>query len=503
MLRLIEIAEGRTGGLWEPIFVFTLLIFSLVAPRRGADGGVIRYGVIRALLLVYYPVYVLSLSLDSWGNLGQTLHFFARLALFIAFIRMFLLVSFEVVLPRLTGAVVSRIVTDIVHGVVYLAGILWLLRGAGLDAVSLLTTGTVLGAVIGLSLQETLGNIFAGLAVQAEEPFRVGEWVAVEGTGLLGQVMEINWRATRIRTEDDEMVDIPNGLIARSAIRNFNAPDPTFELELPFTAPYHVSPGVVRDIAVRAAQRVASLDPRPPWCGITGFHESGVAYRLRFYSRSMPNRREQLSEVAENLWSGLSERGLTVGFPLRLQYQHPGPYLAHTGPAGGVDTAEHQQRFHALARLDFLAPLSIADRQQLADELERLHEPAGAIVVAEGDETPACYLVITGTLLGRDGQGVERTLGMGAYFGELTLMTGLPQPETVVAQTEVSLLRIDPRMLQERLAHSQPEILARIGAILARRCEARQEAASGASAPEGALVEGQIVSRMRRLFGLR
>ena len=513
MLHLIEIAEGRTAGLWEPIIVLLILMFTTVAPRRAFSGAPIRYGLIRFLLLVYFPVYMVSLSLDSWGNLGTTLHFFARLAMAIAYIRLTLFLFLDVMLPRARSQATSRIVSDIVHGIVYIVGVLWLLRGAGLDALSLLTTGTVLGAVIGLSLQETLGNIFAGLAVQTEEPFSVGDWISLEGMSLVGQVLEVNWRATLIKTEDEEQINIPNAVIARTPIRNFNAPDPAFEVELPFSVPYHISPTQVKEIAERAATQVGWCDPRRPVCMVVAFDDSGVRYRLRFYSHQMAQRREQVSEVFENLWSGLAERGIPVGIPAREVRTF------EIRPPGDEPDASLAPRLHALARLDVFTPLSLEDRRRLASRLEHARFPAGEIVSRQGDVEPSCTLIVSGHLeaVAAQGDGApaedgappaeppSRRLGPGDFFGELTLLTGAPHPATVRAVTDVEAFVLRQAMLTDLLGHSQPAVLAAIGHALAQRCEAGGQPGPLGDAPRPpspGQVEGQILDRMKRLFRL-
>ena len=79
----------------------------------------------------------------------------------------------------------------------------------------LLTTSAVGAVVVGFALQDTLGNLFAGLAIQIEKPFRVGQWIQVSGRE--GQVQEITWRATKLRTKDGEFLIVPNSVIVERA----------------------------------------------------------------------------------------------------------------------------------------------------------------------------------------------------------------------------------------------------------------------------------------------
>ena len=86
----------------------------------------------------------------------------------------------------------------------------------------LFATSAIAAAVLGFALQETLGNAFAGLAIQTEKPFRVGHWVGV--AGFEGRVIEVTWRATKIRTKSGNLVVLPNNVVAREAINNYTEP---------------------------------------------------------------------------------------------------------------------------------------------------------------------------------------------------------------------------------------------------------------------------------------
>ncbi len=119
----------------------------------------------------------------------------------------------------------SKIFRDIIQVLVFVAVALLTLRAMGLEPGSLLTTSALLTAVIGLSLQETLGNLFAGLAIQAQRPFAVGDWIQFENdAALVGRVTEINWRATKVITNDMVEVVVPNGVLAKAPIRNYTQP---------------------------------------------------------------------------------------------------------------------------------------------------------------------------------------------------------------------------------------------------------------------------------------
>ena len=108
-------------------------------------------------------------------------------------------------------------------------------------------------------MQETLGNAFAGLAIQIEKPFRVGHWITVGSHE--GSVREITWRATKILTKSGNMVILPNSLVAREAINNYSEPTTPTRLYVEVGVGYQVPPNEARDALLSALLQRAARAP--------------------------------------------------------------------------------------------------------------------------------------------------------------------------------------------------------------------------------------------------
>src|SRR3954453_7401700 len=105
---------------------------------------------------------------------------------------------------RLRSRPLPQIFLDVVQTLVYALALLITLRGAGVDAASLLTGSALVTVAVGLSLRDTLGNLFAGLAIQAQHPFDVGDLIQFDQHAQhIGRVVEINWRVTKVLTLDE------------------------------------------------------------------------------------------------------------------------------------------------------------------------------------------------------------------------------------------------------------------------------------------------------------
>jgi small-conductance mechanosensitive channel len=185
------------------------------------------------LLLAYVAIDVATaVYLFSDTTHGQ-LTAFAKLALAAAIINaaVFLLVN-----PLRVDRVPEKFPTILQDAIVI---VLVLLASTFLSQ-QLVTTSAVSAVVIGFALQDTLGNAFAGLAIQSEKPFHVGQWVRVGDHE--GRVAEVTWRATKLRTKAGNFVILPNNVVAKEAIVNYSEPAAPLRLDVEVGASYLVPP---------------------------------------------------------------------------------------------------------------------------------------------------------------------------------------------------------------------------------------------------------------------
>ena len=158
----------------------------------------------------------------------------------------------------------------------------------------LIATSGVLFMIIGLAVQLNITNLFAGVALNLERPFRVGDWIQIHGRtpdldeGVIGMVTDINWRTTRLRTADDTEVVIPNGVISEKTITNFMAPGEMSRFELRFTIPPAWPPETVIPVMQKAIDQVVGgdrdgpLPDPPPRVRINRATERGIEYAVRY-----------------------------------------------------------------------------------------------------------------------------------------------------------------------------------------------------------------------------
>lgn len=158
----------------------------------------------------------------------------------------------------------------------------------GISLTPFLTAFGIAGIVLGLALQDTLGNLFAGLYLTADRPIGPGQYVQVKLPDVLveGYVLGIGWRSTRIRDLGDRIVVIPNARLAGSVLTNFEPPGRPMTLAVPVTVASTADPGQVADALVAEAHAARAdlpgllADPAPRALAVTAVHPGTFAFTL-------------------------------------------------------------------------------------------------------------------------------------------------------------------------------------------------------------------------------
>jgi small-conductance mechanosensitive channel/CRP-like cAMP-binding protein len=364
----------------------------------------------------------------------------------------------------------------------------FVLRDTGLVAASAASA-----VVVGFALQDTLGNAFAGLAIQIEKPFRVGHWIRVGEH--VGVVEEITWRATKLRTRAGAFVIVPNSVISKEAIVNFNEPVRPVRFSLDIGATYAKGPNDVREALFEAVHRssLALREPKPV-VHLVDFGNSAIVYRVKFWVAEFAEEDAALDEVRTAIYYSFARNGIEIPYPIQVEYSREEAPAAL--PANAVAGA--------LARVDLFAVLDDDARAQLASRTVERVFGAGEVIVRQGDTGRSLFVVHRGEVVVRlepDGREVARTQP-GGVFGEMSLLTGDPRTATVAAARDTVVLEIDAEALRE-VVLSRPASIAAISRLVVER-RAGLDAAQAAARDDAGLVaqSESLLDRMRRFLRL-
>jgi small-conductance mechanosensitive channel len=358
----------------------------------------------------------------------------------------------------------------------------------------LLTTSAVGAVVVGFALQDTLGNAFAGLALQSEKPFRAGHWIRVGGFD--GCVVEVTWRATKLRTKAGNFVIVPNNIAAKEAIVNFSEPAVPTRIELDVGASYLATPGEVKAGILEAIAQVPRVLRSPePDALLLAFDGSAITYRARFWIADFEFDDEACDEVRTAIYYAFARRNIEIPWPIEVGYSREWPE---------PDAATKQrQREVALAGVDIFARLSDDQRRTIAAATKIRLFGNGEAIVRQGKPGQSMFVVCSGrvSVVLEPSQQQVATIETGGYFGEMSLLTGDPRTATVRAVGDVSVLEIDADVFRA-IGAVDPQAVEQIGlAAMTRRAELDQVRET-AQAAAVAAVPASFVARMKKFLRL-
>ena len=490
---LLLIALAVTGGLLRArsyeraVFLNTLWLFLLCVLGQGV-----------------------AVLLDALGFTGgaSTVYLIFRIGAAITFIRLAGFGVFRLLLP-LAGRQPPRIIEDLAIMVVYVIYGLAQLRLAGLDLSSIVTTSAILTAVVAFAMQDTLGNVLGGLAIQLDNSVQVGDWIRVDE--LSGRVCDIRWRSTLIETRNWETVVIPNSMLMKSRVailgRRQGAP-----LQWQRVLNFMVDPGVppARVIAVVNEEMrevtVGNVARNPPPSTVlSGFEQGNLRYLLRYFLTDLLEDDLTDSIVRVHLFASLQRAGIRIAEPQHTIHA----VTRDEAHAESVRKREMARRLEMLRGVDLLSGLSEAEVTELAERLEYAPFARNDIITKQGNPAHWLYIVAFGeaeVLYQPDG-GTPRPIGTvraGQFFGEMALLTGDARAATVVAKTDVECYRLDRTSFQTLLL-ARPEIAEEMSRVVGSRRGDLERAREAFAVPAGTGAEAppDLLNRIRRFFGFR
>lgn len=494
-----------TGAIGIGVGAAVLLLCALALPRAERR-ATLRTPLV--LLGLHVLTVLVRLPLPE-GKIDRGLEVLGLFFLLFSLARAIFVLVVDVAIGARLSKPLPRIIRDIVQGLVYLGALAIVLREVGVEPGSLLTTSALLTAVIGLSLQETLGNLFAGLAIQAQRPFEVGDWIGLDADPkLVGRVIEINWRATTVLTLEQVELIIPNGVLAKTTIRNFTKPTNIARRTVTVRAPYEVSPRRVEAALLEAVQEVPGILSQPqPVAQTRDFGEGGMEYVVNYFIEDFALRDRIDSTVRHRIWHAFQRADIPIPYPMRTVHTHAVTAESRAEEAK-QDTA---RRKAALGAVDFLAPLPDASLERLAALSRSCHFMPGEAVIRQGEMGSELFIVQKGELaviVGRgEGGSVAEVarLGPGQFFGEMSLMTGEKRAATVKATTDCELVEVSKGAFQEVFA-ADPRLVEQITRALVDRQIALEEnlsaRATRSSRAEADAKSSALLAKIRQFFQL-
>lgn len=365
----------------------------------------------------------------------------------------------------------EAIATIITYAVVTI-GVLIILQAGGLNLASLAVVAGGLGVGIGFGLQDITKNFASGLTLLIERTVKVGDLIVFDG--IEGFVESISLRSTIIRTWDGGDVIVPNSQLIDNRVLNWSYKSFQGRIRIPVGVAYGSDPLVVTEVLLQSAYMESSVlsDPEPV-VAFLEFGDSALIFEMQVWVSRIDNHPSITSSLNYIIEYNLRQNGIEIPFPQRdLWLRNPEDlksifekqknilrneplFFKQQSPKNGSTSSIHS----LLRKINYFEEFSDLELRLLIEAGYRKKLKPLEVLFHEGDPGDAFYIILSGAVE----VYVERinkhltTLKAGKFFGELSLLLGIPRTATVRAEENTVLFLVNKKGF-EKLLKKHPEI---------------------------------------------
>ena len=430
-----------------PFFIVmtAILVGNGIAPHRFDGDAAMDAGTLLAL----------SAKLLWWMHLAWAV---------IGFVRLYLVLAGR---PR-----EARLVQDVFVGVVYLGTALSILAFVfGVPIGTLVATSGVIAIILGLALQNTLSDVFSGIALSLGRPYALGDWILLSD-GTEGRVVETTWRSTHVLTAASNVVVLPNSVLAKLGLTNISRPDEMHLLTLIVRVAPTRMPSIVVDVMRSVLLSCNSIVKEPPpIVALKGLDATALEIELQFRVANPAQRTPARNEVLDLVYRHCKSAGLLLAMP-------PGSAVAMLD----VPTEETAQPprvtpLELIEAIPIFTALTGEEKRALAEATAVRNFRKGEVIVRAGELLTTLMMVRAGVIAMRNEKEDLGRLAPGDFFGETGLLAGMGEACTLEALTRVTVYAIDQQAFAPLLIN-RPAMAEDLALSLSRRAQQVQTGAA-------------------------
>ena len=409
-----------------------------------------------------------EVAVELLDNFFRIVKIIFWLVLVVTFLKFINAIIFGTVLRKASSYEFSGLLRNVVTIIICLVAFFIILQSQYPSAYEKLTpifTGSaIIGVVIGLALQDTLGNLFAGLAIQADQPFQIGDVIKIDNKGT-GVIENISWRGLKIRTFQNKLLVISNSVLGKEAIEV--APSENLNARLIFfNTLYANSPAKTIQVVREAVRHVENVSAKMrPIVRVRSLGDNGIDWEVKYWLEDYSKYNDTDALVRQRIWYALQREKIEFAYPTRTIH-------IETKTQEDVFVEPNSEIFERLSNVSIFAPLSEEETQKLARGSHvRVFAPDEAIV-RQGQQGKSMFVIHRGSVkvqIKENGNAKTiRNLHEGDFFGEMGLFTGEPRTANVVAEEETEVLEIGNLCLKPILEEN-PELVDSLSDLIEER----------------------------------
>src|SRR3989440_5053036 len=462
---LDTLPEAQRDAITVVVFIGTFFIAVGIGRFLKQRAGV-RLGLLFrlfALILAFYDAIAVYGVHASWRNHVGAAVILLSTALVVALVNRYV---WDLYYEKKRQTTIPHFLREVVGGIIFLIVLLLVLSygyHAEAQLKGVLAGSGVVAIILGFAGQNFFAGVIGGVAIQINRPYKVGDWLQVGEK--FAEVREINWRSTRLCTNDNIYLDIPNNEIVRTTIVNLHYPTEVHAMRIRVGVDYNVPPNRVKDLLSRAATNARGVLPNPPVkVFLVDFGDHAVTYEIKFYMGNHARINEINDAVRTNVWYELKRQNIKIPYPIQDLFFHR--------PVARPLGEEHDEARSILRDEPLFQCLSDTQIDNLVKQSHLDHFGRGERVIEEGAEGDSMFILLRGAAqvsISKNGSTIPvATLRSGDCFGEMSLLTGEKRSATVRAEGDCYVMEISKDVMGEVIRES-PDCLKQLSELLAKR----------------------------------
>jgi small-conductance mechanosensitive channel len=443
----------------------------------------------------------INISIELIENFFLIVKIILWFVLVVTFVRFVNTLLFETLLRKTSSYEISTLVRNIFTVIICLVAFFFILQtyypSAYEKLAPIFTGSAIIGVVIGLALQDTLGNLFAGLAMQADQPFQIGDVVSIDGKGS-GVIESISWRGMKIRTFQNKLLIISNSVLGKEAIEV--APRDNLNARLVFfNTLYANSPAKTSQVIREVVRQVENVSPKMrPVVRVRNLGDNGIDWEIKYWAEDYTKFNDTDAQIRQRILYAFQREKIDVPYPTRtLHIENKVQENAFAETTNRI--------FERLSNVPIFAPLSDDETKQLAESsLIRVFAP-GEHIVRQGQPGKSMFVIHRGSVfvqLKEEGAAKNvQKLVEGDFFGEMGLFTGEPRSATVVVEDETEVLEISNISLKPILENN-PELVESFSQLIEERRAFLQTIQTESNNDVEKIDKSGVFDSIKKFFGL-